>query len=616
MSTIRERIRGAVDLYSFNTNEKRDADGRWASSGDAHSEAERANSVFRKHEQPTASASVDEDGSYKVEHPTHGELTSNEIDNLHSAASDVDRANKVLSKHGHEPLATIGDDMQTTHDPDNLEDASDEVKRANKVFEKHGLPDRANLENVSGMFGDYNSSVDADELEQADADHEKVKRIFEKHGIDPKHSSITNANGSWESKHNLDDIESLHQDISRANKRLEAIGLKPNLKMAIQLGEAYSPHDLDEINDAIDVLKKFRDKERYSRREDLSSIVRAKYVLRDFAIDRYAEGHWITVEPSGTHIELDGKGNVLKGPNINKSPHGTLPPPAKPKVKTPIQDPMLRGTTPLPPPANKKLPPVPGQEPPSAPSWFKGGKKSEVSAPGSMTHRLRSAMENHVHSVVQPKKDEHFAEHAPEEKAASQMTPDEHLRKTVEDIKKRLAASVKQAVASPSAEKPKPKKLTAQIDPETTKAAFAPKAKPEKKPEMPKPQSVAPAAPTPHTDFSQDRLAVNRAKSTGDTEQAKQLQSVLTNKIAAAMGIVQTSASAINDFEARLRNGVANYAKRKSAVGQLDLFSGETRSSSKTQSHLDWDESKHHRGLCPFNGTCPNNERSARLIGA
>jgi hypothetical protein len=77
---------------------------------------------------------------------------------------------------------------------------------------------------------------------------------------------------------------------------------------------------------------------KYSRFDEGGNEMNARVAL---VKARYAAPHWVTLEPSGTHVELDGDGNVTKGPDIHRS-HIKVPPKpawfAGKKAQPPKQD--------------------------------------------------------------------------------------------------------------------------------------------------------------------------------------------------------------------------------------------------------------------------------------
>ena len=288
---------------------------------------------------------------------------------------------------------------------------------------------------------------------------------------------------------------------------------------------------------------------------------------------RYSDNkseHWVTMEPSGTHVELDGSGNVTKGPDIRRA--------KKKEAATPVT--------------------------PAAPSWFRQGRKP---TPQEIVQQLREAAKATPPSPGRSK--------AMESQRASQMTPEEklakgHLSKAAYENQKKYPPSGSEP-ANPRAQTQQPPQEISNRQ-KSFQAAFGddtpmPRSQvtpdgwngqhPEKPPELP---ANPPAKPPEQKKSGVDTLLEARrlkstAKGSSDNSQRTALEQKAQSAFRKALGLTDATASAIGDFEARLKKGIANYSRLKSAAGQMDLFTGMERSKPVTQARLDWDESKVHR---------------------
>lgn len=142
-------------------------------------------------------------------------------------------------------------------------------------------------------------------------------------------------------------------------------------------------------------------KSRYSR-ETLGRIT--------IEVARYSAAHWVTLEPSGTHVEIDGSGNVTKGPDITRK---------------------------------SKSDSTPAAATPAAPDWFRHGQKPDPKSHFGKVHsKLDEAMEASKPTATSGPS-ESKADQARRELNAAKMSGDpEQLKAVTKAVQEALAQSL------------------------------------------------------------------------------------------------------------------------------------------------------------------------------
>ena len=254
--------------------------------------------------------------------PEHAGSANITRDSVDEAIANRDEANQLLKDHPHIKPAKLEFDIYngnilSSHDPEDVRGAIENVAEANKLLKDHPQIEPAKVVDNDGIM----SSRDPEQVKEAIADLKKVNGILAKHGHEP--IGLTHEEGYGVTPHLYDgdtaeDIAEKHKDTVRLNKKLEALGLSPNVKLNVQKHkdghEVSVSHDPEELEAAIDMLRDFKNKKSLMPEWASKVLEPFKAVLKS--------ARWITINAKdgegGTHIQIDEDGAILNGPSALK----------------------------------------------------------------------------------------------------------------------------------------------------------------------------------------------------------------------------------------------------------------------------------------------------------
>lgn len=231
------------------------------------------------------------EGAHDVsqENRDHGKFSSG-AGSMSHAAKEADRSKAIFAEHGiHRDVGVFRDKDGSNHpqvDPDELGDASKEAHAANKILEPHG--EKPASLHFNKQAREWQSTMSTEEAEQHDDDMTRANKVLEYHGL-PKATLLKDAEG-WKSSVDPDDVEYHHSEINRSNKKLRALGLEPKIKLKMNGNIPEPSHDLDEVNDAIETLKKFRKGKITESVDDLSIL--HEFGLKEEVVSSAPSGSW------------------------------------------------------------------------------------------------------------------------------------------------------------------------------------------------------------------------------------------------------------------------------------------------------------------------------------